>query len=243
VTTPPTWYSPEVDDRELVRYFADLAGRLMAASTVEGTMQTIVDATVELIDDCDHASISHMRGQSLVSASSNDDIGIHLDGIQTGAGEGPCLDAIRTGEIIHCDDLGNDERWPVYGPRAVEAGGINSSVGIPLHDGRRVVGALNLFADAKGALGAHVESDAVASILAAHATPALVAALYREDMQAALVSRDVIGQAKGILMTRSGIDQDEAFEMLKKASQRMQVKLAEVARRLVAGELGDPPTT
>lgn len=232
-----------VDDAELVRYFADLAGRLMAVDTVDGTMRGIVDAAVELIEGCDHASISHMRGETLVSASSNDDIGIQLDGIQTGADEGPCLDAIRIGEIFHAADLAHDDRWPTYGPRAVEASGVESSVAFPLHDGTRVVGALNLFSDEVGGLEGNADSDAVAAILAAHATPALVAALFREDMQAALASRDVIGQAKGILMARSGIDDVAAFEMLKKASQRMQVKLAEVARRLVAGELGDPPTT
>jgi GAF domain-containing protein len=234
-----------VDDRELVRYFADLAGRLMAVDTVEATMRIIVDASVDLIDDCDHASISHIKGKALVSASRSDTIGIALDGIQTGADEGPCLDAIRTGEITHTADLARDDRWSTYGPRAVDATGVQSSVAFPLLDGTRVVGALNLFSDTLGALVAEADddSDAVASILAAHATPALVAALFREDMQAALASRDVIGQAKGILMARSGIDEDAAFAMLKSASQRMQVKLAEVARRLVAGELGGPPTT
>ena len=87
-----------MDETDLVRYFADLATRLLAARTVEATMQSIVDAAVEVIEPCDHASISHMRGRSLVSASSSDEIGLVLDGIQTGADEGPCLDAIRVVE-------------------------------------------------------------------------------------------------------------------------------------------------
>jgi transcriptional regulator with GAF, ATPase, and Fis domain len=230
-----------VDDRELVRYFAALARRLMAEETVEDTMQVIVDAAVELIDDCDHASISHMRGQSLISASSNDTIGIVLDGIQTGAEEGPCLDAIRTGEQMACGDLRDDARWPVYGPHAVESVGVHSSLALPLHDGRRVVGALNLFCDRVHGLVGDAEADATASILAAHATPALVAALHRHDMQAALENRDVIGQAKGMLMARAGVDEDEAFALLVRASQRMQIKLAEVARRLVRGDLAVDP--
>ena len=233
-----------MDDHELVRYFADLARRLMAEATVEATMQVIVDAAVELIEGCDHASISHMRGDSLISASSNDAIGVALDGIQTGAEEGPCLDAIRTGEVMTCGDLRDDARWPVYGPHAVEATGVHSSLALPLDDGRRTVGALNLFADrldAFDAEGADVDAEAVASILAAHATPALVASLLREDMAAALASRDVIGQAKGILMARAGVDEDAAFDLLRRASQRMNVKLAEVARRLVSGELVDDP--
>lgn len=229
-----------VDDRDLVRYFADLARRLMAEETVEATMQVIVDAAVELIEGCDHASISHMRGQSLISASSNDAIGVALDGIQTGAEEGPCLDANRTGEVMATGDLRSDPRWPVYGPHAVEATGVHSSLALPLDDGRRTVGALNLFADRPGTFGdegSDPDAEAIASILAAHATPALVASLLREDMAAALASRDVIGQAKGMLMARAGVDEEEAFALLRRASQRMQVKLAEVARRLVRGEL------
>ncbi|HEX7133713.1 MAG TPA: GAF and ANTAR domain-containing protein [Iamia sp.] len=230
-----------MDDRDLVRYFADLARRLMAEESVEATMRLIVEAAVELIDGCDHASISHMRGNSLISASSNDTIGIALDGIQTGADEGPCLDAIRTGEAMATGDLLADHRWPVYGPLAVEATGVCSSLALPLHDGRRTIGALNLFADRRGALAGDPDADATASILAAHATPALVAALHREDMRAALESRDAIGQAKGMLMARADVDEQEAFRLLVKASQRMQVKLAEVARRLVRGELAADP--
>lgn len=233
-----------MDEGELLEYFADLARRLMAERTVDATMRLIVDAAVELIDGCDHASLSHLRGGSLVSASSNDTIGILLDGIQTGAEEGPCLDAIRTGEVTSVADLRSDERWPTYGPHAVEAAGVVSSIAFPLVDGRRTIGALNLFAEAVGAFGDGTQDhdvEAIASVLTAHATPALAAALFREDMQAALESRDVIGQAKGMLMARTGVDEEGAFDLLRRASQRMQVKLAEVARRLVSGELVEDP--
>jgi transcriptional regulator with GAF, ATPase, and Fis domain len=233
-----------VDDRELLDYFADLARRLMAEQSVDATMRLIVAAAVELIDGCDHASLSHMRGKSLVSASSNDTVGILLDGIQTGAQEGPCLEAIRTGEVVASGDLTQEERWPAYGPRAAEAAGVVSSIAFPLHDGRRTVGALNLFSETVDAFGERThdhEVEAVASVLTAHATPALAAALFREDMKAALESRDVIGQAKGMLMARTGVDEEGAFDLLRRASQRMQVKLAEVARRLVSGELVEDP--
>jgi len=236
-----------VDDQDLLHHFADLARRLMAEESVPSTMKAIVEAAVELIEPCQHASISHMRGKSLISAASNDTVGVALDGIQTGAEEGPCLDAIRTGEIVGAADLEHDERWPTYGSRAVETTTVRSSVALPLHDGRRTIGALDLFSDEVGGFGdggGDVHAEAVASILAAHATPALAAALFRDDMRAAIESRDVIGQAKGILMARSGVDEEAAFDLLRRASQRMQVKLADVARRLVSGELaGDdgPP--
>jgi GAF domain-containing protein len=184
-------------------------------------------------------SISHLRGRSLVSASSNDDVGLVLDGIQTGAQQGPCLDAIRTGEVMVAGDLRDDPRWPEYGPRAAESTGVLSSLAMPLHDGQRTLGALNLFAEAPGAFAGDPEQEGLVAVLAAHATSALAAALHREDMAAALRNRDVIGQAKGMLMARSALDEDAAFDVLVRASQRTNVKVAEIARRLVAGTLGD----
>jgi hypothetical protein len=227
------------EDRELTQYFAELAGRLLAVESVQETMEVIVAAAVEAVDGCDHASLSYRKGGALLSAASNDDIGIMLDGIQTGAQQGPCLDAIRMGEVTVSANLEADGRWPVYGPRAVEATGIVSGMAYPLRDAKRIVGALNLFADRPGAFGGDVEQESVISVLAAHSLPALVAALDRENLSEALQRRDVIGQAKGLLMARSNIDADRAFEMLVSASQRTNIKLAEVARRLVTGSLHD----
>ena len=226
-----------MDDRALARYFADLAETLLSVTGVAATMKVLVDAAAEVVGGTEHASISHMQGRALVSASSNDEVGHSLDGIQTGAQEGPCLDAIHTGEIVVTHDLRTDPRWPRYGPAAVDSTGVLSSYAHPLHDGRRTFGALNLFADDVDAFRGDTEQEAAIAILAAHSSPALAVALHRENMEAALRTRDLIGQAKGLLMARSGVDEDAAFQMLVSASQRMNVKLAEVARRLVEGRL------
>lgn len=228
-----------MDDHALAGYFADLARRLLEVDGVQETMDLLVLAAVDAVDACEHASISHQRGRSLISASHDDVVAVTLDGVQTGAGEGPCLDAIRTGEIIVVGDLTDDERWPTYGPRAVESTGVRSSLGYPLHDGQRVIGALNLFSSRVDAFDGDPEQEGIVAVVAAHATSALAAALHRHDMAAALANRDVIGQAKGFLMARSGLDEDAAFDVLVRASQRTNVKLAEVARRLVRGEAID----
>jgi GAF domain-containing protein len=227
---------------ELAEYFAEMARKLMEARTVKGTMDVITAAAVEIVDPCDHASLSYIRGRALISAASNDDVGVMLDGIQTGAEEGPCLDAIRLNSVTVAADLRTDAQWPIYGPRAFEATGVLSSAGYPLRDGGTVIGALNLFADEANAFDeSEPDLEATIAILAAHAIPALAAALFREEMSEALARRDVIGQAKGLLMAQSNVDEDKAFEMLVRASQRMNVKLAEVARRLVKGELSEEP--
>jgi transcriptional regulator with GAF, ATPase, and Fis domain len=231
-----------MDDRSVARYFADLAETLLAVSGVEETMKVLVGAAAEVVDGAQHVSISHMQGRALVSASSNDEVGSVLDGIQTGADEGPCLDAIRTGEIMVARDLRASKEWPEYGPAAVDATGVKSSFAHPLRDGKRTFGALNLFSEQVDAFHGDVEQEAVIAILAAHCAPALAAALYRDSMEKALRTRDVIGQAKGLLMARSNVDEDAAFDMLVGASQRMNIKLAEVARRLVEGSLPEGPS-
>lgn len=225
---------------ETARYFAAFARSLQAADTATDVLTLIVTTSVEAVPACDHASLSHTRGRVLVSESSNDDIGPLIDRIQTETQEGPCLDAIRTGESMASDDLAADPRWPAYGRRTASETPVRSSVAVPLRDRRGIIGALNLFSDRIGGFGTEDDDTiGLVAVLAAHASPALASALYRDDMQRALEHRDVIGQAKGILMARSAIDADAAFQILVRASQRLNVKLSEVAQRLVAGTLDD----
>jgi hypothetical protein len=228
-----------VDDSQLLHQFAQMSGRLAAIDGVPEMMAAIVEVAVEMIPGCDHVSLSHLHRGELRSASSNDRIGPILDAIQSDTDEGPCLDAIRNGGTYVADDLGADPRWPDYGPRAVTETSVRSSFAVQLHDGARTAGALNLFADRPASFTPEPQRDATIALLAAHATPPLAAAVRYESALAALESRDLIGQAKGLLMARSEIDSDAAFELLVRASQRMNVKLVEIARRMVDGSLHD----
>lgn len=97
--------------------------------------------------------------------------------------------------------------------------------------GDRPIGALDLYADAPNSF--HDKDRAAAALFAAHAAVAFAAARERIQFQEALASRDVIGQAKGILMTQSHITADEAFDMLRRASQRLNRKLVSIAQDIV----------
>lgn len=226
---------------ELSRYFADFAEHLGGLRSIDEVMTAIVITAVEAVDGCEHASLSYTAGRELRSAASNDEVGPALDAAQTELQEGPCLDAIRTGDTMVSPDLVADGRWPAYGPRAAGIG-VRSSLAVPLRRADRTIGALNLFAGPVGTFDHDdgAEQVALATVVAAHSAPALAAALLQEDMQRALESRDVIGQAKGYLMARTGVGEEEAFAVLVRASQRLNVKLVEVARRLVAGRLDSP---
>ena len=158
------------DDSSIATYFADMALRLLSVDTVDDTLTIIVHSALEIIDGCDHVSVSHLQGKELRSRASNDEIGPLLDAIQTETQEGPCLDAIRDGTVYASDFLGDDPRWPEYGPRAVEATKVLSSMATELNAGGRIIGALNLFSEERGAFGDRFDQQATVAILAAHAT-------------------------------------------------------------------------
>ena len=144
--------------------------------------------------------------------------------------EGPCVQAALADTIVRTDDFRTETRWPQYSPAAVEAG-VLSGLSFKLYTADRSAGALNLFGFQPAKWDADAES--VGSVLAAHAAAALVATQREQQLQAALLSRDQIGQAKGIIMERYGVDAVRAFEMLLQLSQEGNVKLIDVARRVI----------
>ena len=169
----------------------------------------------------------------------------NLDRLQIEANEGPCLDASTQGATFYAHDLADDERWPRFGPRAVAAG-VRCVLSYALL--AEQPSALNLYAHLPAAFGA--TDRAQGQLFATLARLALESAQERaaDDQRAAnltdaLRTREVIGQAQGILMERERITADQAFDVLRRASQRMNVKLRSVAETLVeTGESPDGPS-
>jgi hypothetical protein len=169
-----------------------------------------------------------------------DPLATRADEIQYRTGEGPCVEATATSSsgFTSCPDLAHDTRYPRFGPRVVELGmtAVCSTGMFPGGDPPRL-GALNYyFRDADGF--ADVDRDAML-LLAAHAAVAVQAArglevekLRSAQLTEALQSRDVIGQAKGILMERRGTNADEAFDILRKASQDLNIKIRDIAKTI-----------
>jgi GAF domain-containing protein len=174
---------------------------------------------------------------------------LDVDTMQYTTGQGPCLDAIAQGESVYADDLLTDSRWPTFGPMAAEAG-LRSLLSFCLF-GKKTLGALNLYAPIPRAFGATDRAKGL--IFATHAGVALAAAGEIEDatqalavetarlenLHGALASRQVIGRAEGILMQRELITADQAFDLLRRASQHLNTKLREVAQFVV--DTGDVP--
>jgi GAF domain-containing protein len=169
---------------------------------------------------------------------------VDVDMLQHRTGEGPCLDAIADGTIVYADDLSDDPRWALYGPLAAELG-IRSVLAVPL-TAAYSVGALNLYARYPRAFG--VIDRARGILLAALAGVAVTSAqtheaedLRSDNLREALGTREMIGQAQGILMERERVTGEEAFDILRRASQHLNIRLREVAQSLV--DTGQQPET
>ena len=132
--------------------------------------------------------------------------------------------------IVRTDDFRTEQRWPQYSPAVVELG-VLSGVSVKLYTADRTAGALNLFAFTARAFDA--EDETIATVLAAHAAAAILATRQSEQLQSALTTRDRIGQAKGIIMERYGVDDMRAFEMLKQLSQDSNTRLADIAQQVI----------
>ncbi|WP_439380675.1 ANTAR domain-containing protein [Amycolatopsis lexingtonensis] len=227
----------------LAGQFADLTRTLLDATpTVGGVLKLVVGAAVAIVPDAHLVSVT-LRGPDgrFHTPVETDPVALELDQLQYDHGEGPCVESARPDgpAVGWSQDVGRDPRWPSFGPATARHGYHSVLATALLPDARppRLSGALNIYSRTPGAFDGRAID--IALLLATHAslalahTEALAAAeLETENLRRAIDSRDVIGQAKGILMQRRGISADEAFDVLRRASQDLNVKLAELAHTL-----------
>jgi GAF domain-containing protein len=151
--------------------------------------------------------------------------------------EGPCISCMQSRRAMVSGSLGSDSRWPRFGARVARLG-IASALSLPLLIQDQVVGSINVYARGKDLFGEHAVRLGLAfaepAAISVYNTQLLVAAQERaEQLQRALVSRKVIDQAIGIVRGRTGGTEDDAFNALKRISQIENIKLAQVAERIV----------
>jgi GAF domain-containing protein len=193
-------------------------------------MDGVVRLACAMVSGADEATITMVhRDRHCYSAAATSALASDFDLLQDETGQGPCLDAIWNQETVRVDDLASDPRWPVLGPRAAERG-VGSMLCFQLFVQRDTLGALDLLAQATSAFTD--ESEHVGLLLASHAAIAAAGVYHFEHVNSALVSRDIIGQAKGILMERFKITADQAFAVLAKVSQDTNWKVSAVAEDL-----------
>jgi ANTAR domain len=229
----------------LAMVFADIAEQLYDADSFDDVLSRIAEAAVSTIAGCRMASVTLFERSGYRTAASTDPAATAVDQAQYQIHEGPCLDAIDA-PMVYAQSF-PDERWPTLASRPTESG-VQSALSYRLAAASSGTtdscgGSLNFYGVIPDAFDDTAQE--IGLILAAHASVAARAVNERttlqslgRDLQQALLSRDVIGQAKGILMERLNITPEDAFDLLRRSSQNLNVKLRDVARGLSeTGEL------
>jgi len=197
---------------------------------LDDTLATLTRAAVRTLPGVDEASITirHEDG-SMASYAMTADFLDELDAAQYGTHEGPCYDGVTNNAFTVCGDLANDPRYPMYGPRAVLAG-IRSQSGVRIFESKKALGALNLYSRSVGAMA---DIAFLAELFSQHARTAIAFAHEIDGLHEAMLSRQLVGQAVGILMERYQLPDDRAFAFLARVSQDRNVKLRDIAREVI----------
>jgi GAF domain-containing protein len=227
------------DDRNgVTRTLRELARIFHAREHIDEVLRSLVQAAVLDVPAADYAGITMISPRAISTPVATGPMAEKLDAIQYATGEGPCQSLAPDQQIVKVDDLSQDTRWPEFSALAGELG-VRSILSIKLFVEGDSTGSLNLYSGRAAAFDEEAES--VGLLLASHAAVAMVGARTEAELRAALTTRDIIGQAKGVLMERYRIDGDDAFALLVKGSQATQRKLREVAEMVaLTGEDPDP---
>ncbi|HLI56917.1 MAG TPA: GAF and ANTAR domain-containing protein [Actinomycetota bacterium] len=231
-----------MSDDALSHSLTELSRLLLREETLESTLQRVAVLAAHLLPDADAASVTVAdAGGHPRTASSTADLIAQLDAEQYRLNEGPCLAALRERALFQIDSMGEDSRWRRFADVALEAG-IRSLLAVPHGGNGASFGAINFYSREP-----HVFTEVDRGLATLFATQASVAAdnarmfadaqaqrdAMAQRLQEALRSRAMIDQAIGVVMEREHLSPEEAFTMLRNASQRVNVKVRDIAAEIV----------
>jgi len=216
----------------------ELAGLLLNTESFEQLMQQIAQLTAQTVPGTLTCGITVGNGNRVITVASADDLGAQLDEYQYDLDEGPCLEALRTGQVVSAPDLATDRRWGAY-PGIATAHGVAAIHASPLQTAGGTVGVLNLYSDEVGGFDSDTRQHLIAQFAAVGAVGISSTLRNSGDVQLtrqltnALSTRAVIDQAIGIVMATRNCTAAEAFTTLRTLSQTRNVRLARIAQDLV----------
>ena len=219
---------------EFTELLLSLNRMMVDEESLEDTLRRVAYLASEEAIGADAAGVTLRREGGATTPAYYGDAALALDSAQYASDDGPCLTAFRTGQTVRIDVIaGHSERWPSFAAQAAEHG-VRSSLSLPLIVRTESIGALNLYSRSLAPFAEeHVE---IACVFAQQSAVALAdAEVYwrtytlTQNLGIALENRDRIGQAKGILINAHKITGDEAFDLLRRASQHLNLKLRDVA--------------
>ena len=216
----------------LAHALSELARELHDADDPDAVLREVVQAAMDLVPGAEAGSVTALVGGNRVEHKAESGVlPARVDAVMSEVDEGPCLDALlHQGRIIRVDDMRREVRWPRFAPRAAELGAL-SVLAFPMFVKDDSLCALNLYAQEANAFTD--ESEHVGRLLAAHAAVAYAGAQREENLLAAIETRDLIGQAVGLLMERYSITSGRAFDTLIRFSRQTNRKLRDVATELI----------
>jgi GAF domain-containing protein len=225
---------------ELLR---DLSRVVLADRALTEVLTDVVTIASRGIPGAESTSITLVRGEDAFTAAHHGEMALAADEMQYERGFGPCMDAGRGNVVLRVDDMQTETRWPDYARHVLEIG-VRSSLSVPLPYQGSSIGALNIYSSRPDAFrsaeamtaGSEVAEAVAVAVVNADAHARVVDQAH--NMRLAMESRAVIEQAKGVLMAQRGLTADEAFDMLRDASQRYNRKLRDIAAGIVESTRG-----
>lgn len=229
----------------MVETFGAVQSLLLNKRSIEGFLGELALLAAHIVEPPASVGITVSHEGQPVTVASSDDRATRVDEVQYEADDGPCLDSVRTGEVVSVPDQQRDQRWGTYAQQAREQG-VCSSLSLPLMVDGATAGAMNIYVfDRPYAFDRRRQ---YAEVFAAQASTALTLVMRQaadretsQQLETALTSRTAIDQALGILMAQQRCTADEAFDLLRRHSQNTNHKLRDVATELITRVSGQPP--
>ena len=222
--------------RELVELYATLGRRVLAQKSVDGALGAVTAVAVDAIPGVAYASITRRRDTGFQTLGATHPDASVNDRRQYETGSGPCLDAaLDDATVVLVPDLRNDPRYPVFGPAAAESGVVSMLSTQLVFDDDELRASLNLYARKPGVFDEWAQT--IATVMATHGALVVAGVVARENaanLERALVNSRSIGMAMGILMSSQLLTVDEAFTLLRIASQNRNRKIHDIAQDVVA---------
>jgi len=207
--------------------------------TLEQVLTDVTRIAAQGIPGAEATSITLLRDEKAFTVAHHGEMSLAADELQYEHGYGPCMDAGRGGVLLRVDDMRTEERWPDYVAHVVATTPVRSSLSVPLPYQGSSIGALNNYSTQPAAfaspesLRAGLEVAEVVAVAVANADAHHQLSEQTRNMRVAMESRAVIEQAKGVLMAQRRVDAEQAFEILREASQRYNRKLRDIALGIV----------
>jgi len=225
----------------------DLSRVVLVDRSLAEVLTEVTAIAARGIPGSEASSITLLRADKAFTVAHHGDMALAADELQYAHGYGPCMDAGRGGVVMRIDDMRTEQRWPDYVTHVVRETPVLSSLSVPLPYQGSSIGALNNYSTEPGAfaspesLRAGLDVAEVIAVAVANADAHAQLFDQARNMRLAMESRAVIEQAKGVLMAQRHVDAEQAFEILRDASQRYNRKLRDIAFGIVESTVANRP--